>query len=178
MDSAYSRINTTQKKLAKTIQDRNTLAVAVQKVAKNRSVPNTLIKQELLVKSVGNCMVNQVAPSIENAMNEVFSGFIDSYGEEMKEVSSKMESLRSEFNELYEEVKTNSAKSMQKNMLEELLKNGKICEAIQSVIDNKSEEGVKILIRSYDSSWIDEVNDHSILVEFANLVIFVFIYDW
>lgn len=177
MDSAYSRINATQKKLEKVIKEKSTAVAAVQKTVKNRSSSSTLVKPELLVKCVGDSMVNQVAPSIENAMNEVFSGFIDSYGEEMKEVNSKMESLRSGFDEFYEEVKKNSQNSMQKSMIQELLKNGKICEAIQSVINSKSEEGVKLLIRSYDSSWIDEVNDHSLLVEFANLVILMFIDD-
>lgn len=177
MDSAYSRINATQKKLEKVIKEKSTAVVTVQKTAKNRFSPSTLIKPELLVKCVGDSMVNQVAPSIENAMNEVFSGFIDSYGEEMKEVNSKLESLRSEFDEFYEEVKKNTQNSVQKSMIEELLKNGKICEAIQSVINSKSEEGVRLLIRSYDSSWIDEVNEHSILVEFANLVVLFLIYD-
>lgn len=114
-------------------------------------------------------MVNQVAPSIENTLNDVFSNLYDNYGQITQDVNSAVSELKQELDLLYEDVKSNSVNQEQKGMLENLIRQYKFKETIQFITKNPSKANLNQFLHAYRPNWIDGVED-VVLLEFANVV--------
>lgn len=163
------KVRTLQKKCIKAGRELVNKTELLKKKVKNQSY----LSEERILQLVGSCMVNQAAPSFENAFNSVFSLFVEGFGKTVEDIKVAASELKEAVEGLVDAVETHSAEQSQASILDSLLRDNHANEIIQFVVDNCSDVTIDKVVAHYKETWIDEVSDPMLLLEFANNVLYI-----
>lgn len=162
-----------QKKCSRAEKELVTTMKALSKTVQKCTSCSALAEDDLVTRLVGDCMVNEVAPSVENALNDVFGTFMEGYGNGVQEVKTEVDGLKESVEGFVETAELQMAEQSQASILDSLLRDNHAEEIIQFVVNNNSEVVVNKVVTQYQDTWIDEVTSPILLLEFANIVKFV-----
>ena len=126
------------------------------------------VDEKVITSCIANCMVNQIAPSIENALNIIFDDIEKEWFKKVDYMKQITDDIKHECGEFQKEVQ--KGVSMRGVSLEELIKKKKMNEVMEYILKNPSEEIINEFLKYYDSSLLDSVNDNVLILQLANLV--------
>ena len=126
------------------------------------------VDEKVVTSCIGDCMVNQIAPSIENAFNIVLDDVEKEWFEKVDHMKQITPDIKHECGEFHNEIQ--KGVSVKGVSFEELIKKKKMNEVMEYILKNPSEEIINEFLKYYDSSLLDSVNDNVLILQLANLV--------
>lgn len=168
MDGAGSRITSYAKRVIRVKRSANDAVGILKDTVEHMKSYYSQVDEKVVTSCIGDCMVNQIAPSIENAFNIVLDEIEKEWFEKVDHMKQITQDIKHECGEFHNEIQ--KGVSVRGVSFEELIKKKKMNEIIEYVLKNPTEEIINSFLDHYDSSLLDSIEDIVMILQLANLV--------